>query len=133
MNFMKTHLTIALLSLLAAACAAPTGEANDNQLVVTEAQNGHALKAAAGQDVIVSLTDHGDGGYQWVLVSAGGLGDGTQSHVTGSNQAGDFGTDEFTFTTAGLPEGSYTIKLVDERSWDHSTDVPFSVTVNVAQ
>jgi predicted secreted protein len=129
----KSHLTIALLSLLAAACAAPTGEANENQLVVTEAQNGQALKAAAGQDVLVSLTDHGDGGYQWVLVSAGGLGGGAQSHVTGSNQAGDFGTDEFTFTTAGLPEGSYTIKLVDERSWNHSTDAPFSVTVNVAQ
>jgi len=131
MNSKKTHLTIALVSLLAAACTAQTGDANE--VNVTEAQNGQALEATVGQDVVVSLTDHGDSGYQWSLVSAGGLGGGTQSHVSGSNQPGDFGTDVFTFTTQGLPAGSYTIKLVDQRSWDATSAEPFSVTVKIAQ
>lgn len=102
----KSHLTIALLSLLAAACAAPTGEANGgNDLRVTEADNGKTVSAAVGQDVLVSVTDYGDSGYTWSVVNAGGLGGGSQSHVGGSSQAGDFGTDVFTFTTSGLPAG----------------------------
>ncbi len=130
----KSHLTIALLSLLAAACAAPTGEANDtSELRVTAADNGKTVSAAVGQDVLVSVTDYGDSGYTWSVVSAGGLGGGTQSHVNGSSQAGDFGTDVFTFTTSQLPAGSYTIKLVDQQTWAPTTAIPFSVTVKIAQ
>ena len=130
----KSHLTIALLSLLAAACAAPTGEANGgNDLRVTEADNGKTVSAAVGQGVLVSVTDYGDSGYTWSVVNAGGLGGGSQSHVGGSSQAGDFGTDVFTFTTSGLPAGEYTIELVDEQTWDPTTAIPFSVTVKIGQ
>lgn len=130
----KSHLTIALLSVLAAACAAPTGEANDaNELRLTEADNGKTMSVAEGQDVVVSVSDHGDSGYTWSLLSAGGLGGGAESHIAGSSQAGDFGTDEFKFTTSSLPAGSYTIKLVDQQTWDPSTAIPFSVTVKIGQ
>lgn len=134
MNSMKTF-SIALFSLFAAACSAKGGQTGSgaNQVIATDGDNGQALSAKAGEEVVLSLTDHGDSGYQWSLVSAGGLGGGTQSHVDGSGQPGDFGTDDFTFTTAGLAAGSYTIKMVDARSWDPSSAEPFTVTVKIGQ
>lgn len=135
MNSMKT-VSIALVSLLAAACTAngqQTGSSNANQVIATEGDNGRALSAKTGEEVVLSLTDHGDGGFQWSVDSAGGLGGGTMSHVDGSGQPGDFGTNDFTFTTAGLAPGSYTIRMVDQQSWDPSTAEQFSVTVTIAK
>ncbi|HEX8791022.1 MAG TPA: protease inhibitor I42 family protein [Polyangiaceae bacterium] len=136
MNSMKT-LSIALFSVLAAACSAKGGQPGSpngpNQVIATDGDNGQSLTAKAGEEVVLSLTDHGDSGYQWSVVSGGGLGGGAASHVDGSGQPGDFGTDDFTFTTAGLAAGSYTINMVDQRSWDPTSAQPFTVTVKIGE
>jgi predicted secreted protein len=102
----------------------------EQPIVIDDSQNGTTVNVPAGDQIVVRLGSLGDGGYQWSFVSAGSLGTPVQTHELPANPTpGDFGYDVFTFDTNGIAAGNYTIKLVNERLFDSSTAMSWSVDV----
>ena len=85
---------------------------------VNENNNGTTISLKKGGLLNVTLPDHGDGGYTWVITSIDTtmLRQDTQFAWGSSGILGDFGKDTWTFTA--LKSGSITLSLECKRSFD---------------
>ncbi len=103
-------------------------------ITVGEESNGATIVMGIGDQLTMSLTSHGDGGYSnWTIASAP---DSAILAPTGSSHQppppgagfGNFGTDVFAFQAVGFGKTSAVATAV--RPWSGET-LTFSVTVTV--
>jgi hypothetical protein len=126
-----------LFALLATtAIAAPSARAGlplvRPQITADDAANGTTVTGVAGEDVVVTLVDHGDGGFRWSVEEQSAFGLGVETHVPGRPHVlGDFGKDVFTFSTAGFAAGTYEVDLIDQRPGSASPAFLYRLTVNL--
>ncbi len=102
---------------VAAASAAPKpSPLRPTEIPVGASGNGTTVRAHPGEQVVVTLPSHTDGGFQWTLVNANGLELVSHTHLPGvPGRIGSSGPDIFTFTVE-KPVRDH-LKLVDERGW----------------
>ena len=113
--------------------ATPPGPASANDATALDADNGGSIVASLGQNIVIKLASHSDGGYQWTLKNSGGLDLSNYTHDTSACAPvtlGCSGLEVFNFSTSGAAAGVYTIRLQEMRFGRQPGQV-YSLTVNL--
>lgn len=102
----------------------------DGAKYITAEDSGSTLFLKQGDMVHLELTDYGDGGYTWEIVTLDenivSLVEKTDSEPSG--MLGDFGKDIWSFTATNT--GSTPLELTCYRAWDN-TDVCATFTIQL--
>lgn len=102
-------------------------------IIAVDSDNGKTFTVTSGGTFTIKMKSHSDGGYNWTLKNAGGLGQPAYKHDTSScptRVVGCSGYEVFTFKTKQVAQGSYAINLIEMR-FGKEPGSKYTVTIQI--